>query len=80
MANSWLSQQVKEGWNTNACIKWLSFKKKTRRIVLNYYNHLEKIAAVVGKENIIVRVFERDKFKGNGNTIFLIFGGNWIGI
>lgn len=73
MANSWLSQQVKEGWNTNACIKWVSFKKKTRKIVLNYYKHLEKIAQVVGKENIIVRVFERDKFKGNGNTIFSDF-------
>ena len=73
MANSWLSQQVKEGWNTNACIKWVSFKKKTRRIVLHYYNHLEKIAGVIGKENIIVRVFERDKFKGNGNTIFSDF-------
>lgn len=73
LAISWLSQQVKEGWNTNACIKWTSFKKKTRKIVLNYYNHLEKIAAVIGKENIIVRVFERGKFKGNGNTIFSDF-------
>ena len=73
LAISWLSQQVKEGWNTNACIKWTSFKKKTRRIVLNYYNHLEKIAAVIGKENILVRVFERDKFKGNGKTIFSDF-------
>ncbi|MDO5145608.1 MAG: hypothetical protein Q4D60_01250 [Eubacteriales bacterium] len=73
LANSWLSQQVKEIWNTNACIKWDSFQRKIRRIVLHYYNHLEKIAAVIGRENIIVRVFEREKFKGKGNTIFSDF-------
>lgn len=73
LANSWLSQQIKEGWNTNACIKWDSFKKTIRKIVLNYYNHLEKIAEVIGKENIIVRVFDREKFKGKDGTIFSDF-------
>ena len=36
LANSWLSQQVKEGWNTNATIKWDSFQRKTRKVVFNY--------------------------------------------
>lgn len=33
-------------------------------IRLDYYEKLEKIAAVIGKENVIVRRFERDSFAG----------------
>ncbi len=73
MANSWLSQQIKEGWNKSAFVKWNNYKKKPDKIKLDYYSLLEKIAGVMGKENIILRVFERDKFKGNGNTIFSDF-------
>lgn len=73
LANSWLSQQVKEGWNTNATIKWDSFQRKTRKVVFNYYLLLEKIAEVTGRENIIVRIFDRKKFKGKDHTIFSDF-------
>ena len=73
LANSWLSQQVKEGWNTNATIKWDSFQRKTRKVVFNYYLLLEKIAEVTGRENIIVRIFDRKKFKGKNHTIFSDF-------
>lgn len=73
LANSWLSQQVKEGWNTNATIKWDSFQRKTRKVVFNYYLLLEKIAEVTGRENIIVRIFDRGKFKGKDHTIFSDF-------
>lgn len=71
--NSWLSQQVKEGWNTNSCIKWDSFIHHPRKIILDYYSHLEKIAQVIGRENIIVRVFEREQFQGTNHTIFSDF-------
>jgi len=73
LANSWLSQQVKEGWNTNSTIKWDSFQQKTRKVVFNYYLLLEKIAEVTGRENIIVRIFDRGKFKGKDHTIFSDF-------
>lgn len=73
MAISWLSQQVKEAWNHSSYMKWTSFKKRPRNIMLDYYSLLEKIAQVTGRENIIVRAFERSKFKGNGNTIFSDF-------
>lgn len=73
LANSWLSQQVKEGWNTNATIKWDSFQRKTRKVVFNYYLLLEKIAEVTGRENIIVRIFDRKKFNGKDHTIFSDF-------
>ena len=72
LANSWLSQQVKEGWNTNSTIKWDSFQQKTRKVVFNYYLLLEKIAEVTGRENIIVRIFDRGKFKGKDQEILRI--------
>ena len=34
---------------------------------------LEKIAEVTGRENIIVRIFDRKKFKGKDHTIFSDF-------
>ena len=71
--NSWLAQQVKEGWNSNACIKWDSFVKKPRNQQLDYYSHLEKISSVIGRENIYVRIFEREQFKGKEHSIFSDF-------
>lgn len=73
LAMSWISQQVKEGWNHSSFMKWTYFKKRPRNVMLDYYSLLEKIAQVTGRENIIVRAFERGKFKGNGNTIFSDF-------
>lgn len=36
---------------------------------LDYYRRLNKIAVQVGKENMIVRVYERGQFEGDGHTI-----------
>lgn len=72
-ANSWFAQQVKEGWGTFRTTKWKSFWKHPREIVLDYYETLENIASVVGKENIIVRIFERDKFGGKNHDIYSDF-------
>lgn len=44
-----------------------------KMIVLDYYAYLKKLIKVVGKENIIVRRYERGRFQGNGNTIFSDF-------
>lgn len=38
--------------------------KPPRYIQLDYYKKLESIAAVLGKDNIVVRVFERERFYG----------------
>lgn len=73
LANSWLSQQIKEGWNTYAGVKWDTFIHRPKGVVLDYYGLLEKIAEVIGKENIIVRIFERNRFLGNGGTIYSDF-------
>lgn len=72
-ANSWLSQQIKEGWNTYAGVKWDTFMYQPRGVALDYYGLLEKIAEIIGRENIIVRIFERKRFLGNGGTIYSDF-------
>lgn len=72
-ANSWLSQQIKEGWNTYAGVKWDAFMYRPKGVALDYYGLLEKIAEIIGKENIIVRIFERKRFLGNGGTIYSDF-------
>ena len=72
-ANSWLSQQIKEGWNSYSGVKWDNFIYRPKGVALDYYGLLEKIAEVIGKENIIVRIFERNRFHGNGGTIYSDF-------
>ena len=69
LLTSWLNQQIQDGWNKYSALKWEDYIQNPTGVVINYYEHLENIANVVGKSNIIVRIFERDKFEGNGNTI-----------
>lgn len=48
-------------------------KKKYKFCHLDYYEHLENIAFYVGKENIIVRVYENQQYEGNDHSIFSDF-------
>lgn len=64
LSSSW-NQVVKMGDRVNAVKSWAEYKAnfpKNRQ--LNYYEKLETIAAELGKENIIVRRFEKGKFSG----------------
>lgn len=47
---------------------WME-EKKYKWFPVDYYAHLKKISDVVGKENLLVRVFERGQFEGEGNTL-----------
>lgn len=40
---------------------------------LDYYDRLKSIAMVVGKENIIVRAYEKQQYEGSGNTLISDF-------
>lgn len=40
---------------------------------LDYYDRLKSIAKIVGKENIIVRAYEKQQYEGNGNTLISDF-------
>jgi hypothetical protein len=42
-------------------------------VVLDYYSHLQRIANVIGKENIIVRRYEKESFSGKEGTIYSDF-------
>lgn len=74
-ASSWLNQSIKEGLNSPFSImEWEDFvNRKPFHLITDYYGHISKIAKVLGKENIIVRVFEKKSFVGDGNTIISDF-------
>ena len=40
---------------------------------LEYHSHLTSIAKVIGKDNILVRVYEKDQYKGTNKTIISDF-------
>ena len=61
---SWWNQQVKEGNVMAADSDWNELVETMPMIRLDYYEMLEQIAGKVGKENLIVRVFEKDKLYG----------------
>lgn len=52
--------QTFEDWLQGNGYKWFP---------LDYYGHLMKIAQVVGKENMLVRVFEKGQFEGTKNSL-----------
>lgn len=64
LVQSLWNQNVKSErrWN----IKFDDFieKRKYRYFPLNYYKRLNEIAKVMGKENIIVRVYEKQQYEG----------------
>lgn len=61
-AYSWWNQIVKAGFRKTSVISWEEMIKKLPVVQLDYYGTLEKIAGIVGKENIIVRRFDRNRF------------------
>lgn len=44
-------------------------KKMYRYFPLDYYAHLQKISGYVGKENMLVRVYENGQFAGKDNNL-----------
>ena len=61
---SWWNQQVKEGMLGSSVMDWQEVTEKLPYIKLDYYGYLEQIAQYVGKDNIIVRLFDRKEFAG----------------
>ncbi len=47
--------------------------EKYKYFKLDYYSALEKIAEFTGKENIIVRVYEKQQFEGKNNSLISDF-------
>lgn len=61
---SWWNQIVKTGLRKTSVITWEEMTRRLPVVQLDYYGTLEKIAGIVGKENIIVRRFDRSRFAG----------------
>lgn len=61
---SWWSQRVKEGLRGESQLTWERMAEELPMIQLDYYDMLEKIADYVGKDNIIVRRFDAERFIG----------------
>ncbi len=60
ISSNW-NQLVKRQWTEETFEHYIS---RVDRTMLNYYDKLERMAALIGKENIIVRRFDREKFIG----------------
>ncbi|MGN0354604.1 MAG: hypothetical protein ACI4EI_05970 [Muricoprocola sp.] len=73
LAASLFSQAIKINMKDLAVRKWEYYKDNMTSKFLDYDKYLQKIADVIGKENVVVRIFEREHFSGNGNTIFSDF-------
>lgn len=73
LAASLFFQAIKINMKDLAVRKWEYYKDDMTSNFLDYYTHLQKIADVIGKENVIVHIFEPKYFIGNGNTIFSDF-------
>lgn len=46
---------------------------KYKYFKLDYYKQLKYIAEIIGKENIIVRAYEKQQYEGSGNTLISDF-------
>lgn len=68
---SWWNQQIKEGFRANATISWAAIAANPSYIQLDYYKMLEHISSFVGKDNVCVRVFDKNEFYGG--TIYKDF-------
>lgn len=61
---SWWNQQVKEGMLGSSVLSWEEVVEKLPYIKLDYYDILTRISAYIGKENITVRLFDKEHFAG----------------
>lgn len=60
---------VKMDWRLPLCFEDYISQERYTYFPLDYYSQLCEIGTIVGKENLIVRVYEKDQFEGAGHTI-----------
>lgn len=67
------NQSVKLGWRLSVTFEDYIRLKKYRYFPLDYYKQLKNIEEVIGKENLIVRVYENGQFEGEEHTLISDF-------
>lgn len=68
---SYWAQQVKETY-TRSFEQFLKGKMH-RNLKLDYYERLSQVAEHIGKENMLVRVYEKSQYQGTDNTLISDF-------
>lgn len=73
-ATSWWNQRIKSATSKEiASMKWQEIvmcpDMRKKYMVLDYYENLEKIASIFGRDSICVRIFDRNTFKGTKQNI-----------
>ena len=66
-------QGVKSGAQVSCTFDNYIQKKQYRYFPLDYYAHLKKIEEAIGKENLLVRVYENGQFEGESHTLISDF-------
>lgn len=69
---SYWAQMIKEHWTIpfDEFIRSGQYKKKC---ILDYYDYMNTIAGVIGKENLIIRAYEPQQFGGTDHTLISDF-------
>ncbi len=69
--NSFWNQKIKENRFNYTQEEYMN--KRVPRLKLNYIQYLDELSDIVGMENVITRVFEREQFTGNEKSIYSDF-------
>lgn len=72
LIQSYWAQKIKE-INLQMTLPAYIASGKYTQFHADYYTHLQEIASVVGKENIIVKVYEKGQYQGKGGSLLSDF-------
>ncbi len=73
LALSYISQKIKSGKNRLQEWSWEQYLENDSTVVMNYDIQLDKIEEVVGRENLIIRIYEKGQFKGEEGNLYSDF-------
>ncbi len=73
LVQSLWKQGVKSGLQTSCTFDKYIQKKRYRYFPLDYYAHLKEIEKFVGKDNLLVRVYESGQYEGEDRTLISDF-------
>lgn len=62
---SWWSQRIKEGLYKECVLSWKEMTEQLPIVHLDYCEMLKNISEYIGKENLIIRRFDKEYFVGN---------------
>ena len=73
LALSYISQKIKSGKNRLQEWSWEEYLENDNTLVMNYDVQLDRTEEAVGRENLIVRIYEKEQFKGEEGNLYSDF-------